>query len=97
MSPSSSGVSSLGSSWNSPTLTPPFPLPSDSPVSALLELSGDYTMEKNSDTDEGIVSDQSYEYDDNHKRKKVGGYFFRKGVEIFFWGMKIKTRNDYFF
>ena len=70
MSPSSSGVSSLGSSWNSPTLTPPFPLPSDSPVSALLELSGDYTVEK-SDSDEGIASDHSFECHENKKIKKV--------------------------
>merc|ERR1719167_879866 len=44
MSPSSSGVSSLGTSWScpSPTLTPPFPLPpmdgEDDPVEALLQL-----------------------------------------------------------
>ena len=87
MSPSSSGVSSLGSSWNSPTLTQPFPLPtpsppspsvntpfaSDSPVCALLELSGDLIRveEKGTDSDEGIVSDNSFEEEDNHKRKKV--------------------------
>ena len=86
MSPSSSGVSSLGSSWSSPspTLTPPFPLPPDSPVSALLELSGDYlhhggegsSLKTTCDeTDEGIVSDQSFEYEDatatNTMRTKV--------------------------
>ena len=76
MSPSSSGVSSLGSSWNSPApLTPPgfsssSLAASDSPVSALLELSGDYGLEKqHSDSDEGIVSDQSCEFE--QKRKKV--------------------------
>jgi len=100
MSPSSSGVSSLGSSWNSPTLTPPFPLPSVtppyslapptppspsatvtttatavaatsaadcSPVSALLELSGDLCTAGKSDSDEGIVSDQSSEFDDKRR------------------------------
>ena len=99
MSPVSSGVSSLGSSWNSPSLTtPPFPLPTppppspatpttfpspspseeeDSPVSALLQLSGDLIRahaaaeEKATDSDEGIVSDNSFESEDNHKRKKV--------------------------
>jgi len=102
MSPSSSGVSSLGSSWNSPSLTtPPFPLPTpsppstdtpttfpspspseeeeDSPVSALLQLSGDLIRaqaaeeEKATDSDEGIVSDNSFESEDNHKRKKTEG------------------------
>ena len=75
MSPSSSGVSSLGSSWNSPApLTPPgfsSLAASDSPVSALLELSGDFGMleKQHSDSDEGIVSDQSFEFEE--KRKKV--------------------------
>ena len=80
MSPSSSGVSSLGSSWNSPApLTPPgfsssSLAASDSPVSALLELSGDYGLEKqHSDSDEGIVSDQSCEFE--QKRKKVSNFF----------------------
>ena len=78
MSPSSSGVSSLGSSWN----TPPFPLPSDSPVSALLELSGDYTPEKSSDSDEGIVSDHSYEYEEE-MRKKVNTEPINQSIYLF--------------
>ena len=62
----------------------PFPLPPDSPVSALLELSGDYlhhvgegsSLKTTCDeTDEGIVSDQSFEYEDatatNTMRTKV--------------------------
>jgi hypothetical protein len=71
MSPSSSGVSSLGSSWSSPspTLTPPFPLPPDSPVSALLELAERKTA--CDETDEGIVSDQSYDYEDNTATNKM--------------------------
>jgi hypothetical protein len=106
MSPSSSGVSSLGSSWSSPspTLTPPFPLPPDSPVSALLELSGDFQVEAGGlktaceETDEGIVSDQSYEYEDtaistqNKMRTKVSSstrtvrtpFSIRRSVETFF-------------
>ena len=85
MSPSSSGVSSLGTSWtcSSPclSLTPPFPLPAtgredecqEDGVEALLQLSdnsGD--NERQSDTDEGIVSDQSNEFEtENNKRLKV--------------------------
>merc|ERR1719328_820176 len=95
MSPSSSGVSSLGTSWScpSPTLTPPFPLPptegeDPDPVEALLQLAangrqsslaGTSSSSSNSSTttnvstnpnnppeqesDEGIVSDQSNEFE----------------------------------
>ena len=102
MSPSSSGVSSLGktpsppssfltpsspgTSWSSlsPTLTPPFPLPptEDDPVEALLQLSqngrealaqGEVTVSTTieaMESDEGIVSDQSNEFEDK-KRIKV--------------------------
>jgi hypothetical protein len=82
MSPSSSGVSSLGTSWTCsspcPSLTPPFPLPptegcqeEDDPVEALLQLSGNTRDHERSDTDEGIVSDQSNEFEENNKRLKV--------------------------
>jgi len=83
MSPSSSGVSSLGTSWScpSPTLTPPFPLPptptptptsepDPDPVEALLLLkssvgvAGGVTAVEPQESDEGIVSDQSNEFDD---------------------------------
>jgi len=96
MSPSSSGVSSLGTSWScpspSPTLTPPFPLPptdSEDPVEALLQLaaaansraqcslstSGSASQGPSGqaqvnpvtgeqESDEGIVSDQSNEFED---------------------------------
>merc|ERR1719328_961059 len=95
MSPSSSGVSSLGTSWScpSPTLTPPFPLPptegeDPDPVEALLQLAANgrqsslagtsSSSSSNSSTtnvpnptnppeqesDEGIVSDQSNEFED---------------------------------
>lgn len=90
MSPSSSGVSSLGTSWTCsspcpsltppfPSFTPPFPLPpterdmeEGDPVEALLQLSGN-NREERSDTDEGIVSDQSNEFDreDSNKRLKT--------------------------
>jgi len=86
MSPSSSGVSSLGTSWScpSPTLTPPFPLPptEDDPVEALLQLAqngreapqpsttstGSTTIEA-MESDEGIVSDQSNEFEDKKRMK----------------------------
>jgi len=87
MSPSSSGVSSLGTSWScpSPTLTPPFPLPptEDDPVEALLQLAqngreaaqpstnpatGSTTIEA-MESDEGIVSDQSNEFEDKKRIK----------------------------
>ena len=46
------------------------------PVEALLHLSGN-AREERSDTDEGIVSDQSNEFDreDSNKRLKVGEIF----------------------
>jgi len=85
MSPSSSGVSSLGTSWScpSPTLTPPFPLPpsEDDPVEALLQLAqnGRETGKPATDSavstieamesDEGIVSDQSNEFEDKKRIK----------------------------
>eukprot|EP00090_Calanus_glacialis_P013815 TRINITY_DN22465_c0_g1_i1.p1 TRINITY_DN22465_c0_g1~~TRINITY_DN22465_c0_g1_i1.p1 ORF type:complete len:617 (+),score=78.78 TRINITY_DN22465_c0_g1_i1:242-2092(+) len=91
MSPSSSGVSSLGTSWScpSPTLTPPFPLPpmegEDDPVEALLQLAqngresshvittvtGNVEPSESMESDEGIVSDQSNEFEDNKKRLKT--------------------------
>ena len=85
MSPSSSGVSSLGTSWSSlsPSLTPPFPLPptEDDPVEALLQLSqngrealaqGEVTVSTTieaMESDEGIVSDQSNEFEDKKRIK----------------------------
>jgi len=87
MSPSSSGVSSLGTSWScpSPTLTPPFPLPpvegepdetEDDPVEALLQLaninrgmSSHHTVLEHMESDEGIVSDQSNEFEDKKRIK----------------------------
>merc|ERR1719370_644631 len=92
MSPSSSGVSSLGTSWScpSPTLTPPFPLPpmegEDDPVEALLQLAqngregahahmttvmGSAEPCESMESDEGIVSDQSNEFEDSKKRLKT--------------------------
>jgi len=92
MSPSSSGVSSLGTSWScpSPTLTPPFPLPpmegEDDPVEALLQLAqngregahahmttvmGNVEPCESMESDEGIVSDQSNEFEDSKKRLKT--------------------------
>merc|ERR1719474_2281862 len=86
MSPSSSGVSSLGTSWScpSPTLTPPFPLPptegdDPDPVEALLQLAANVrqsslassttnvtnvTQNPEQESDEGIVSDQSNEFEE---------------------------------
>ena len=93
MSPSSSGVSSLGTSWScsspSPSLTPPFPLPQaddededepmeeeqTDPVEALLQLSSSARDVEKSDTDEGIVSDQSNDFEENNKRLKVRFFF----------------------
>jgi len=87
MSPSSSGVSSLGTSWScpSPTLTPPFPLPpvdgademEDDPVEALLQLAQngreavnrDSNQIESMESDEGIVSDQSNEFEDKKRLK----------------------------
>jgi len=87
MSPSSSGVSSLGessilgTSWScpSPTLTPPFPLPptEDDPVEALLQLAANgreaaastSTTIEAMESDEGIVSDQSNEFEDKKRMK----------------------------
>merc|ERR1719336_829841 len=87
MSPSSSGVSSLGTSWScpSPTLTPPFPLPptdgeDPDPVEALLQLAANGRQCSLSTTnvtgteqesDEGIVSDQSNEFEENKKTEQV--------------------------
>merc|ERR1719461_1025351 len=88
MSPSSSGVSSLGTSWScpSPTLTPPFPLPpadgeDPDPVEALLQLAANVRQSslassttnvttnvtqnpESPESDEGIVSDQSNEFEE---------------------------------
>jgi len=87
MSPSSSGVSSLGTSWScpSPTLTPPFPLPpteaeDPDPVEALLQLaangrqcslSSTNVTATEQESDEGIVSDQSNEFEENKKTEQV--------------------------
>ena len=54
VSPSSSGVSSLGSSWSGKRATP-------SEAEALLQLSSSSSSPNQSESDEGIVSDQSSE------------------------------------